>query len=197
MAPSQVSVRVVDLEVPADVKSLAQLWSQSRPAGRSGGAGRGERADLAENLVRAIRRDGVKAYLASLEGQDVGFVVLSRGPLLPLLDEPSVAIEHLFVSDAARYQGVGRALIARATTFAEQGGASQISTNVPASGREEQRFFARLGFSPFVVRRVASVPALRRRLAAGEHEAIDITLAARRALRARSRALAMRTRSTG
>ena len=196
MAPSQVSVRVVDVEVPADVKSLAQLWSQSRPAGRSGGAGRGERVDLAENLVRAIRRDGVKAYLASLEGQDVGFVVLSRGPLLPLLDEPSVAIEHLFVSDAARYQGVGRALIARATTFAEQGGASQISTNVPASGREEQRFFARLGFSPFVVRRVASVGALRRRLMPEPFLAREATVLRRRTLRAHHHTLALRERST-
>ena len=70
-----------------------------------------------------------------------------------------MAIEHLFVQEEARRQGVGRALIARATTFAEQGGASQISTSVPAAGRDGQRFFARLGFTPFVVRRVASVSA--------------------------------------
>ncbi|GAB3598754.1 hypothetical protein GCM10027446_29740 [Angustibacter peucedani] len=195
MAPSQVSVRVVDSEVRSDVESLAELWVDSRPAVRTPASGRGER-DLVHDLAAAITRDDVKAFVAALDGSDVGFVVLSRGPLLPLLDEPSVAIEHLFVRDEARRHGVGRALIARATTFAEQGGASQISTSVPAAGREGQRFFARLGFSPFVVRRVASVSALRRRLVPEPCLARDATVLRRRSLRARSRAVALRARSS-
>jgi GNAT superfamily N-acetyltransferase len=193
VAPSQVSVRIVDAEVPAELRSLADLWADSRPSPRGHAGGRTDRGDIVEGLARAITRDGVDAFVAALDGADVGFVVLTRGPLLPLLDEPSVAIEHLFVRDAARRQGVGRALLARATTFAEQGGANQISTSVPASGREGQRFFARLGFSPFVIRRVASVSALRRRLVPEPCLARDATVLRRRSLRARSRALALRS----
>lgn len=196
MAPSQVSVRVVDADSRADVESLAGLWVDSRPAARAPAPGRGEH-DLVTGLARAIARDGVKAFVAALDGADVGFVVLSRGPLLPLLDEPSVSIEHLFVRDAARRHGVGRALIARATTFAEQDGVSQIATSVPAAGREGQRFFARLGFSPFVIRRVASVAVLRRRLVPEPCLARDATVLRRRSLRARSRAVALRARSSG
>ena len=196
MAPCQVNVRVVDAEEPADVESLAELWVESRPVGRVSAVGRVDRSALANSLGRAIARDNVKAFVAALDGHDVGFVVLSRGPLLPLLDEPSVAIEHLFVHEEARRQGVGRALIARATTFAEQGGASQISTSVPAAGRDGQRFFARLGFTPFVVRRVASVSAVRRRLVPEPCLARDATVLRRRSLRARSMAGALRARSS-
>lgn len=191
MAPSQVSVRVVDADAPTDVCALADLWAESRPAPRGHNGSR----DVVDGLAQALRRDRVDAFLAAVDGHDVGFVVLSRGPLLPLLDEPTVAIEHLFVREPARRQGVGRALIARATTFAEQGGANQISTSVPAAGRDGQRFFARLGFSPFVVRRVASVSALRRRLVPEPCLARDATVLRRRSLRARSRAIGLRASS--
>lgn len=188
MAPSHVSVRLVHPQVRCDVESLAALWVESWPPSRNRAVGRGESHDVAAELAQALTRDHVEAFVASLEGQDVGFVVLSRGPLLPLLDEPTVAIEHLFVSSRARKQGIGRALIARAATFAEQGGATQISTSAPAHGRECQRFFALLGFSPFVVRRVASVTALRRRLVSQPRLAQDLTVRRRRSLRARAQA---------
>ena len=195
MAPSQVSVRVVDAGSLSDVAALAELWAESRPTPRGhNGHGR-DVVSVVDALGQALRRDRVDAFVASVDGVDAGFVVLSRGPLLPLLDEPTVAIEHLFVREQSRRLGVGRALIARATTFAEQGGANQISTSVPATGREGQRFFARLGFSPFVVRRVASVSALRRRLVPEPCLARDATVLRRRSLRARSRALGLRTSS--
>jgi GNAT superfamily N-acetyltransferase len=190
--PSQVSVRAVDADDSHDIEALAALWSASRPHARHVGE-----VDLAETLRAALAREGVEAFLARMESRDVGFLVLSRGPLLPLMDEPAISIDHLFVLDDARRRGVGKALLARATVSADQVGAGQISTSVPASGRDEQRFFARLGFSPFVVRRVASVQALRRRLAPDDRTCVDPTVLRRRSLRARSRAMALRTRSTG
>ena len=68
MAPSQVSVRVIDAEEPADVESLAGLWVESRPVGRVPAAGRVDRSDLASTLGRAIARDGVKAFVAAVDG---------------------------------------------------------------------------------------------------------------------------------
>jgi GNAT superfamily N-acetyltransferase len=177
------------VSAPSDLASLAGLWIRSREQHRLSA-----RSDVPQQLQSALSRDGVTALVARLEGQDVGFLVLSCGPLLPLLDEPTVAIDHLFVLPDARRHGVGKAMIARATSLADQHGAGQISTSVPASGRDGQRFFARLGFSPFVIRRVASVAVLRRRLVAAPCPALDATVLRRRSLRARSRALAVRAR---
>ena len=192
MPPSQVVVRTVDIDDDHDLGALAALWLASRPHHRPV-----DGDDLGASLRVALERDGIQAFLARSEGRDVGFLVLSRGPLLPLMDEPAVSVEHLYVLDDARRRGVGKALLARATVAADQVGAGQISTSVPAQGRDEQRFFARLGFSPFVVRRVASVQALRRRLAPDDRACVDPTVLRRRSLRARSRAMALRTRSTG
>jgi GNAT superfamily N-acetyltransferase len=186
MIPSQVNVRRVDEQRPADVDSLVSLWmswARSRTPARTSA-----RTDLGHQLRVALRREGVEAFLARAGGRDVGFVVLSRG-LLPLLEEPTVSIEHLYVEPEGRRRGAGRALIARVANVADKHGAERISTSVPSSGREGQRFFARLGFSPFVVRRVATVSALRRRLVAESSPALDITVLRRRSLRARTRAL--------
>jgi ribosomal protein S18 acetylase RimI-like enzyme len=190
--PSQVAVRTADPDDEHDVDALAALWIAARPQQRHV-----DGAELRATLRNALGRDGLQSFIARSEGRDVGFLVLSRGPLLPLMDEPAVSIEHLYVVDDARRRGIGKALLARATVAADQVGAGQISTSVPASGRDEQRFFARLGFSPFVVRRVASVQALRRRLAPDDRTCVDPTVLRRRSLRARSRAMALRTRSTG
>jgi GNAT superfamily N-acetyltransferase len=190
--PSQVAVRAVDIDDAHDVEALATLWMTARPHPRHTDGG-----EVAAGLRAALTRDGVQAFLARTDGRDVGLLVLSRGPLLPLMDEPAISVEHLFVLDDARRRGAGKALLARATVSADQVGAAQISTSVPAAGRDEQRFFARLGFSPFVVRRVASVQALRRRLAPDDRTCVDPTVLRRRSLRARSRAMALRTRSTG
>ncbi len=188
-ARALVDVREVDVVGSTDLASLAVLWVSSRAQHRLSA-----RSDVQQQLRRALSRDGVTALLARIEGRDVGFLVLSCGPLLPMLEDPAVAIEHLYVLPDVRRQGVGKALIARATSLAELLGAGQISTSVPAAGRDGQRFFARLGFSPFVVRRVASVSVLRRRLVQTPCPALDATVLRRRSLRARSRALAVRAR---
>jgi GNAT superfamily N-acetyltransferase len=200
---SQVQVRRVDPAGP-DVDRLARLWRDCRPPAR-GASAQGD--DVCTALRAALARDDVHALIASCElpgeaggepseRQDVGFLVLSTGPLLPLMGEPAVSIEHLFVVPQARRMGAAHALISRATSYAEQLGAAQISTSVPALGREGQRFFARLGFSPFVVRRVTTVSALRRRLAPQADPRVEATVVRRRSLRARSRAIALRPHAT-
>lgn len=203
MGRSQVHVRKVDALGP-DVIALAELWRECRQPAR----GASQPADdVCAGLRAALAREDVHAFVASCElpeaaagevhaRHDVGFLVLSTGPLLPLMGEPAVSIEHLYVVPQARRMGAARALISRATSCAEQLGATQISTSVPAQGRDGQRFFARLGFAPFVVRRVTSVAALRRRLAPQADPRVEATVVRRRSLRARSRALALRSHVT-
>ena len=131
-------------------------------------------------ITVALARDDVRALLAVVDDRPVGYVVLSRRPMSFLIDSPCVSIEQIFVAQEARRSGAARALVNAAATYADQLGAEQIASSVPAQGREANRFFARLGFSSYVVRRVTTTSALRRRLAAGQesHPAVDQVVAA-------------------
>jgi GNAT superfamily N-acetyltransferase len=190
-----VSVRRVGADASAgDLDSLAEMWVTASATFLSVEVA-ASAPSVAVALQEALLRDTVEVFVARVDQRDVGFIVLSRGPLLPLLDDVSISIDHLFVLEDARRLGVGHALLARATARAEQLGATQIASTVPAPGRDVQRFFARLGFAPFVVRRVTSVSTLRRRLSWEDHPRLDATVLRRRSLRARSRAVALRART--
>ena len=130
----------------------------------------------------------MQAFLAVLDEQLVGYVVLTRRPLSFLSDSTCVSIEQIFVTQAARRSGAARALVSAAATYADRIGAEQVASSVPSHGREANRFFARLGFSSFVVRRVTTTSALHRRLVTGEepHPALDQLLQRRRSLRAQA-----------
>jgi GNAT superfamily N-acetyltransferase len=181
---------------PDDVASLTDLWSSARAeAGspRHDAAAPGK--DLDKDMKRVedvLSRQGVHAFLARHDGHPVGYVILTSGPLLPLVDTPAVCIEHLFVHPDSRHRGAGTALISACATLAERVGAEQVAVGVPSSERDPNRFFARLGFSPFLVRRVVGVGALRRRLGGDSGRfMLEQTLLRRRSLRARDRAKAL------
>ncbi len=142
----------------------------------------------AERVAVALARDDVHAYLASTEGQPVGYVVLIRSPLSFMSEASCLSIDQIFVVPEARRSGAARALLSVAATYADRLGADQIACSVPAQVRDANRFFVRLGFSPDVVRRVTTTSALRRKLATGEepHPALDRLLQRRRSLRARA-----------
>jgi len=136
----------------------------------------------------ALARDDVRAFLAVADERPVGYVVLSRRPLSFMTDSQCVSIEQIFVSRDARRSGAARALVGAAAAYADRLGAEQIASSVPSHGREANRFFARLGFSTFVVRRVTTTSALHRKLATGDEPqpAIDKLLQRRRSLRAQA-----------
>ena len=168
---------------PADVESLMELWSPARAeAGSLRIDSVGASKDMHRVVSDVLTRQGVHAFIARHDGRAVGYVITTSGPLLPLVDTPAVCIEHLFVQPECRHKGAGTALISACATLAERVGAEQVAVGVPSSEREQNRFFARLGFSPFVVRRVVGVKALRRRLGGSENTArgIDQTLLRRR-----------------
>ena len=146
------------------------------------------RAASEERVALAFARDDVRAYLAFTDGLPVGYILLTCSPLSFLTDSQRVSIEQIFVVFEARRGGAARALLNAAATYADSLGADQIAGLVPVQGREANRFFARLGFSSDVVRRVTTTSALHRKLATGDetHPALDRLLQHRRSLRARA-----------
>jgi GNAT superfamily N-acetyltransferase len=120
----------------------------------------------AGGLTTVLRRPEVTAFLAFVDGAPAGFLVLSDTLAGPFADSPCTAIDQLFVSTAWRRHGVACQLVAAAAAHADRVGAESIISHVPSHVRDANRFFARLGFSPTVVRRVTTPAALHRKLAA-------------------------------
>ncbi|CAN5321173.1 hypothetical protein BH24ACT10_BH24ACT10_19500 [soil metagenome] len=90
-----------------------------------------------------------------------------------LVDLPAVHMSHAVVADRHKRRGAGKALVCAAAGFAEARGIEQIVVSVHPGSRDANRFFARLGFAPLAVRRVAPVGVVRRRLASGEARPAD------------------------
>lgn len=184
MSRPVVSVKRVAAELEP---SFTDLWVTSRVeygvspevAARAASDGR---------LRAALDRKDVRAFLALGDGGDpVGFVVATHSPFSGLTEAPSVAIDQIYVTPRARRHGVARHLLAAVTAYAEKLGCEQIGCNVPSQHREANRFFARLGFSSQIVRRVTSTGALRRRIGVDEPRlSLEQILNRRRSLRARA-----------
>jgi len=90
------------------------------------------------------------------------------------------------VGPEARRHGVAKALIAAVLSTAERAGCELVVSNVPTTSRDANRFFARLGFSSVIVRRIVSTGQLRRKLAPGGLEVGHELLRRRRSLRSRA-----------
>lgn len=171
----------------ADHDILAPLWVASV-------SDDGHRIQFAERqitdgrLTAALERDEVAIYLARLDGEPAGFAVLTLDQLSGLTVEPTLWLEQLWVVPTLRRRGVSRVLLAAAVSRAEQVGATSLVSCIPAAGRDEQRFFARLGFGAYVNARSIAPATLRRRLAAdGHRESMATALVRRRrSLRART-----------
>lgn len=149
---------------------------------------RGRRPDaLTDRCARLLGDERHRVLLAVGEdGAVLGTAVVGTDPLSGLLDPPSVYLSHLLVAPEHRKRGAGRALVSAAAAYADEVGVDSVVVGVTPSGREANRFFARLGFAPLVIRRIAPVAALRRTLGAADPASVDHV--ARRAAPARSRA---------
>jgi ribosomal protein S18 acetylase RimI-like enzyme len=140
----------------------------------------GETAEIVPVRSRAGRRgpDGMRARCARLledpdhrvllavaeSGELMGAAVVGNDTGAGLLDPPAVYVSALLVAPQCRKRGAGRALVAAAAAYAEELGVESVVVGVTPTGREANRFFARLGFAPLVIRRIAPVAALRRTL---------------------------------
>jgi GNAT superfamily N-acetyltransferase len=179
-----------------DLPDLLRLWDELRTTG-----GRATRDalqvavdDATERLQDALDDPGCRVVVATYAEGVQGMAVLSRTSLGPLSSVSAVALNHVVVADRHRRHGVGHALLAAATAYADEIGAEHVLVGVAPALRDANRFYARLGFTPVVVRRMASVPALRRRLAASEHPVAALEELTRRRLIARPRLTRSRPR---
>ncbi|HEV7823502.1 MAG TPA: GNAT family N-acetyltransferase [Mycobacteriales bacterium] len=98
------------------------------------------------------------------DGEALGMGVVAADRTGHLLDIPAARLTHLVVDRRHRRKGVGRAVIAAAVAFAERYDIDHVMVGVSPASREGNRFLARLGFMPVLVRRVATVQVLRRHL---------------------------------
>jgi len=149
-----------------DLPTLLALWDELRQVG-----GRAERAvnpltavDVRDRLIEVLSDPTCRVVMACAEDQPAGMAVLRVTRPDPLSDNQLVYIAHLVVSRTQRQHGVGHALIGAAADFAAERHIDHVAVSVYPSLREANRFYARLGFAPLAVRRIAPVSVLRRRL---------------------------------
>jgi ribosomal protein S18 acetylase RimI-like enzyme len=179
----------------ADIPELTLMWEDMR-----GLLGRPDRvapvatqAAVRHRLREATANPDCRVLVATWGQEVIGFCVLTRAPYAPLYDTDSVHLHYLHVRPGGRHRGAGRALVAAAAAFAEQVGADHVVTGVSPQLREANRFYARLGFRPVVVRRAVSLSVLRRRLAVhGSPGSLEHTIAMRRTVGRARAALARR-----
>jgi GNAT superfamily N-acetyltransferase len=153
----------------ADVAALEPLWAEfCAAAGAAVTGGSSIAARVRDRLEAESGRDGsrptYRLAIAEHEGVPVGFAsysVVDRGFLS---DCCAVLVDVVHVASGRRKSGIGSALLRDAVVFADEVGAGDIVVNVPSASRDMNRFYARLGFGPLVVRRSAPIGALRRRL---------------------------------
>jgi GNAT superfamily N-acetyltransferase len=152
--------------VIADVPVLLTLWHELREVGA-----RAERAvnpvatpDVADRLKQAITREDCRVVIACADGQPAGMAMFHAVRPDPLSDSTVLEMIHVVVAKQYRRRGVGHALVAAAADIADDLRIEHVSVGVYPSLREASRFYARLGFAQVMVRRVAPVGVLRRRL---------------------------------
>lgn len=152
-----------------DVPLLVGLWGELRQVGA-----RAERAvnpmsvpDVGSRLAQAIVDDDCRVIVAHSDDKLVGMAVLRDMRPDPLSEHRVVQVSHVIVSAGMRRRGVGHALLAAAADFADERQVEHVSAGVYPSLRDVSRFYARLGFAPVMVHRVAPVAVLRRRLGNG------------------------------
>jgi ribosomal protein S18 acetylase RimI-like enzyme len=168
---SRSHVRVRPAE-QTDVAALTSLLDADPPP-----APLGARAPLDHVDVAGAVASGDCVVLVAIDeppgrvgvsGDVVGFVVAIDDEVGVMIRTPALHVSHLVVARKFRRRGVGRALLTAIVHIAEHRGVEQILASAVTTSRDANRYLARLGFAPYVVRRVASTAVLRRSLGIAE-----------------------------
>jgi GNAT superfamily N-acetyltransferase len=164
-----VTVRAARAE---DVPALVDLWLELRDDGlRRRGSTPESPEHAAARFELALADESSRIVVAVYEGTIIGMAQLWRTRPSLLGDTSSVELSAMHVAGAHRRRGAGKALVAAAVAYADEMAAESVVVSVFPQHRDANRFYARLGFAPLVVRRVAGVASLRRRLGSVEGRA--------------------------
>lgn len=168
---------VADLVALTETIDLAQGLFGGRPLAAEA------QPDLTDRF-REIVSTGVPSVLVAVDDASdvvVGFVAVRADELTTIARTPVLHVSHLIVAPKFRKRGIGRSLLAAVVHLADERGVDHVLATASTGSRDVNRYLARLGFAPLVMRRLASTTVLRRSL--GMAEAPD-RLAMRRRLRA-------------
>ena len=116
-------------------------------------------------MREVIHSPKCRIVVAEHEAGVVGMAMLSDMFIGQLMEMPAVQLTHLVVAEGQRRAASGGRCSPARFAWAEEVGADEIVASVLPSLREANRFYARLGFAPLVMRRVVPVATLRRNLA--------------------------------
>lgn len=168
----------------SDITELISLSVENGVADHVGRRGRRDSDALADRYV-SLLSDLDRLVLVAIDeatAQLVGYAVMLEERVGVLAPTATLYISHLLVAPSFRKRGAGRALLTGAVRHAEDREIDHVVVGVQAGARDANRYLARLGFAPLVVRRIASVGTLRRSL--GIIDSIDrIALRRRRTVR--------------
>ena len=178
MPRSALRVRPATVE---DVPALLAFGDELRDAllpseagGRPRGTPAAARAVLEQRYLEALADPERHLVVVVNEAEEpLGMALLTVASANALLDLPAVHMSHAVVADRHKRRGAGKALVAAAAAYAEAHGLEQIVVSVSPGSRDANRFFARLGFAPLAVRRVAPVGVVRRHLAHADTRPAD------------------------
>jgi GNAT superfamily N-acetyltransferase len=160
-----------------DAPELVELWSDAlRRVDRSE-----QIADLELVIKAAAESPEQRLVVVEYDGRVAGAVFLRLSTVSPINLEPCVQSIQPRVFVPYRRRGVGRTLMEAAAAFAEENGVLHMTTAVPATARDANRFMARLALAPAATVRVAPTSTVRSRLTpAGSGRSTPRVLMARR-----------------
>lgn len=143
-----------------DARELAELWGDVlRRVDRSE-----QIADLELVIKAAAESPEQRFVVVEYDGHVAGAVFLRLTTVSPINLEPCVQSIQPRVFVPYRRRGVGRTLMEAAVAFAEENGVLHVTTAVPATARDANRFMARLALAPAATFRIAPTSAVRSRL---------------------------------
>jgi GNAT superfamily N-acetyltransferase len=195
-AVSRINVRVRPADL-ADVPGLVAL-TQSVDITSGTFSGRPLLDQTAEHLASRLTdiiREGTRTLLVAVDdmGRMVGLLVARQDEMGAIDLTPVLHVTHLLVLPKQRRRGVGRLLLIAAVHLADERGMDHIMATADAGSREANRYLARLGFAPLVLRRIAATGVLRRTLGMAEAPERMAVLRRARLVRASRTSLAARS----
>lgn len=119
---------------------------------------------LASQLGIWYEMSGSMLVVAEVDDAVVGFSMAQVIAPHLFADISYAQVEALYITQACRRRGAGRAMVHEVALEAARAGAERVVTMPLTGARSEQRFLSGLGFSPAGARRVAETASLLRRL---------------------------------